>query len=530
MAPLLDFDLPNDVGEADNTIKTVSKKRLVLIGGGHSHLQVIKSFNHTSRPEDLDVVVIDLTDRPCYSGMVPSVVGGIYSQSDAFIDLESLAEWADIEFVKDRVIDIDVDAKVAITQGNRKLRFDAISIDIGSTSRGLLDIPGAKDYTISTRPISELVRRIEVETNILKQGNNYDGVSQASIVNLMVVGGGAAGVELALNLLGRWKPIVEESNISVTILNSFDRIFPNETPVNREAILQQLEERGIRIINNAKVNRVDPDSLLLESGERLGFTHCVWATGAECHSKLVRSLSEHGLAVSENGWIRVNENFQSVSHPFVFAAGDCCTLELPGGGRSPPKAGVYAVRAGPVLIENLSQFLAQDVDTSGTVKSGVCDGDSEPGIGDTLSLKAFKPQSDFLKLFSCGDGKALGFRFGVPFYGKWVFEMKDSIDRSFLDLFRRENLPELEQGQAYDTSQFDVSSDRRPNPLPPVESALLLQRSDDGVDFRKAFNVLRDMAEDDAYRDNVLGYFVLNPTEEEKAVVLDPSKEEKSVL
>merc|ERR1712176_316982 len=137
--------------------------------------------------------------------------------------------------------------------------------------------------------------------------------------------------------MGRWKPIVGENNISVTIVNSFHQIFSDETQANRNAILQRLEERGIYIINNSKVCQVDEDSLLLESGERIGFTHCLWATGAESHSELAFSLRDHGLAVSETGWIRVNKNLQSVSHPYIFAAGDCCTMELSRDGRTPPK-------------------------------------------------------------------------------------------------------------------------------------------------------------------------------------------------
>lgn len=484
-----------DAEEIETT--TTNTKILVLVGGGHAHLQVIKGLNHASRPKNLDVILIDLTDHPCYSGMVPSAVAGIYSPTETLVDLKSLAEWSKIEFIRDRVIDIDVDSKtVTIERGKQRISFDAISIDIGSTSRGLTDIPGAKDYTIPTRPISELVRRIETATDVLlnenkNKNNSYD---QQSVIDVVVVGGGAAGIELSMGVLGRWKPIVGEKNINVILLNSFDRLFPDETPVNKEAIMQRMKERGISVINNAKVDRVDQNSLTLHSGEQLEFTHCLWATGANCHLELASSLRKNGLAVSENGWIQVNECFQSLSHPFVFAAGDCCTMEIPGNVRSPPKAGVYAVRAGPILIENLSRFFIDNDDNN---NNDYKRGDINP------LFKAYVPQKDFLKLLACGDGKALGFRFGIPIYGKWVFELKDAIDRSFVDLFKKENLPELIEGKPYDTSQYDASSNRPP-PMPSIEAAILLQRSDDDVDFREAWNVIRDMAEDDTYRDDVL--------------------------
>jgi len=497
---------------------TTRTKRLVLIGGGHAHLQVIKSLNHVSRPKDLEVILIDMTDHPCYSGMVPGTVAGLYSSSDALVDLKALAEWSKIEFVKDRVVDIDVDSKIVTTKGDRQLSFDAVSIDIGSTSRGLLDIPGAKENTIPTRPISELVRRIEVTTDALEKNNFNPGKGQRSTLNIVVVGGGAAGVELSMGVLGRWRPIVGESNISVTVLNSLDRIFPDETPANRKAIMERLDERGIDVINDTMVSRVDENSLLLESGERVGFTHCLWATGAACHSELVDSLRKYGVAVSTNGWIQVNESFQSLSHPFVFAAGDCCTMELPRGDRTPPKAGVYAVRAGPVLIENLTRYLNNSREISNSCIRNIANNVGEMGNVEVSNLKPYVPQKDFLKLIACGDNKALGFRFGIPIYGKWVFQMKDAIDQSFLDLFRQGNLPDLVPGQPYDTSQYDASSDR-PAPLPSIEAAVLLQRSDDDVDFRMAWNVLRDMAEDDVYRSNVLRYIALAPFDDEIAVV-----------
>eukprot|EP00533_Pseudo-nitzschia_delicatissima_P012580 CAMPEP_0197268120 /NCGR_PEP_ID=MMETSP1432-20130617/3981_1 /TAXON_ID=44447 /ORGANISM="Pseudo-nitzschia delicatissima, Strain UNC1205" /LENGTH=509 /DNA_ID=CAMNT_0042733139 /DNA_START=202 /DNA_END=1731 /DNA_ORIENTATION=+ len=494
---------PDILADDDDDFTEKTTKRLVLVGGGHAHLQVIKGLNHASRPVDLQVVLVDLTDHPCYSGMVPSAVAGIYSSPEALVDLESLAEWAKIDFVKDRVVDIDVDAKAVITKGGRRLSFDAVSIDIGSTSRGLNDVPGAREHTIPTRPISELVRRIDVATNVLKENNNQP------TLNVVVVGGGAAGIELAMGVLGRWKPIVGESNVSVTILNSLDRLFPDETPDNRKALLKRLEERNICVVNGATVRKIDKDSLLLDSGDTIEFTHCVWATGAECHAEPVDSLRQRGLAISGRGWIKVNESFQSTSHPFVFAAGDCCTMELADGGSPPPKAGVYAVRAGPVLIENLTRFL--DCDKSANVS------DSKV----FSCLEKYEPQKDFLKLLACGDGKALGFRFGIPIYGKWVFELKDAIDRSFLDLFKLENLPELIRGQPYDTSQYDAVCNR-PSPISPEEAAALLQRTDDNVDFNKAWNVLRDMAQDEVYQNNVLRYIAKAPPAEEESATIQP--------
>ena len=410
------------------------RQHLVLVGGGHSHVQVIKGLHHLSEARqhpdlELEITVIDMTDAPVYSGMVPGTVAGIYAPQDSCIFLRPLCDWAHIQFLQDRVIAIDVETKTitTATTTNNKIPFDVLSIDIGSTSRGLDKIPGAQQYCIPTRPISQLVTQIEVATERLTQAAPTPSYT---IVNVVIVGGGAAGVELSMNILGRWEPIVGKKNIQVTLLNSASMLFPEEPATNREALLHQLQERGIRIINNAIVQEVQENSMTVqvtqpqpqsELGEESGdtqerecereqhdsssrlvvyeFTHCVWATGADCHPPLSSSLREQGLALSDRGWIAVNDCFQSSSHPYVFASGDCCAMTSsasassssappPPPHSSQPKAGVYAVRAGPILLENLTRYLLHDDDTTSS------------------SLQAYVPQPDFLKLLGCGDGTA----------------------------------------------------------------------------------------------------------------------------
>lgn len=411
--------------------------------------------------------------------MVPGCVAGLYKPEETMLHLEPLAKWAGIDFINDKVVDIDIENNqitLAGGQGPKQIPFDAISIDIGSRSRGLNETKGAMQYTIPTRPISDLVKRLEKETEELKQSSHP--------VNVVVIGGGAAGIELSMSLNGRWQKVLGKDNIRVTLLDSGSELFPSETTANRGALLRVMSERGIHIRHNCFVEEVTQNSILLTGGETVDFTHCLWATGASAHELAFR-LQERGLACSDYGWFRVNEHLQSISHPRIFAAGDCCTMEREDGSPPPPKAGVYAVRSGPILIENLTKFL-------------VCDNNEEKP-----ELVTYKPQGDFLKLLVCGDGAGLGFRFGLPIFGKWVFQLKDAIDVSFMDLFKEENLPELVEGQPYDTSQYDAVVER-PSPKEPSDAAALLQRTDDDVDFQEAWDVLRDMAGDVDYQKKVL--------------------------
>lgn len=227
----------------------------------------------------------------------------------------------------------------------------------------------------------------------------------------MVVGGGAAGIELSLALRARWNDMLD-SKLSITLIDRNDMLFPSETSACRSALKNVMEKYNIEVRHNLLVDEVTSSHIHVTSiansdgssnqKDKIPYTHCIWATGAESHPLSWDLHKQCGLAVSpDRGWIRVNQHMQSLSHPSVFAAGDCCEIVYENR-KSPPKAGVFAVRSGPILIENLTRFLGANPHSKT---------DGEAGSNELIT---YDPQDDFLKLLMCGDGTALGFRFGVP--------------------------------------------------------------------------------------------------------------------
>lgn len=483
-----------------------SMQRLVLVGGGHGHVQVIKALNRLSRPASVHVTLIDPQESASYSGMVPGCVSKLYTPEQTLIHLRPLAEWASIDYMKRSVVDVDPEKRKIYLNNNDSddddttacVEYDAVSFDIGSATRGLDETPGAAEYTIPTRPISDLVKRIADEEEVLKTKLENGSWRKEDGAHVVVVGGGAAGIELSLAMRARWSYLFanedgrgSSSTLKVTLLDSGDELLPNETLPCRQALRKVLSDRNIDVQHQAQVQEITKDEVTLENGQKIPYSHIVWATGANRHP-LSDKLRERGIAVSDRGWIRVGPTLQSVSHPEIFAAGDCCTIEgLADNKPSPPKAGVYAVRAGPILIENLTGYLA---------------GKSQD------ALTQYNPQSDFLKLLMAGDGTALGFRFGLPLFGKWVWLLKDNIDVMFMDLFQAKNLPVLNEsktGDKLDTSQYDAAEDNKPR-LVPKEAADLLLRTDDDADFQAAWSVLRNMMKDEEYKNNVLAHAEAN--------------------
>jgi selenide,water dikinase len=492
--PKLKSKLSQQSQPQNESPKTSPKEQhLVLIGGGHAHVQVLKALNAGSRPAHLRVTLIDTEQSASYSGMVPGCIAGAYHADQTLLDLVSLCSWASIDFIHDRVTDIDLDNKRIYLRKQQQhqesdsdceyLTFDAVSMDIGSTSRDIYTIPGAAEHTIPTRPIHKLVERLEVARKSVSAV--VDAQEQHGAPAMVIIGGGAAGIELSLSVTSRWKKA--HPDMACTLLDAGTELLPQESDTARREIRQILTDHGVTVQHECKVQEITETAVILNNGKHIPFTHCIWATGAGAQPLVKHLETERGLECSDHGWIQVEPTFQSTSHPFLFAAGDCANIvNLKNNKRSPPKAGVFAVRAGPILIENLTRYL------------------------EGRELKCYEPQDDFLKLIGCGDGQAIGFRFGLSMRGSWVWKLKTQIDCNFMKLFDVTDLAKPLPGSgSYDTSQYDDVDYAKAKELPrlePAEAAALLQRTDDYVDHQLAQRTLRSMGEDTSYRDAVLEY------------------------
>lgn len=475
------------------TLSPKTEQHLVLIGGGHAHVQVLKALNAGSRPAHLRVTLIDTEKSASYSGMVPGCIAGAYEAEQTLLHLVPLCDWASIDFIQDRVTDIDLENKRIYLQKRKQesdsdsdceyLTFDAVSMDIGSTSHDIYTIPGAAEFTIPTRPIHQLVERLEVARQSVSAV--VDAQEELDAPAMVIIGGGAAGIELSLSVMSRWKKT--HPDMACTLLDAGTKLLPQESDTARRVIHQVLTDHGVTVQHECKVQEITETKVILNTGKHIPFTHCIWATGAGAQPLVKHLQTKRGLECSDHGWIQVEPTFQSTSHPFLFAAGDCANIvNLKNDKKSPPKAGVFAVRAGPILIENLTRYL------------------------EGRELKYYEPQDDFLKLIGCGDGQALGFRFGLSMWGHWVWTLKSQIDCNFMKLFDVTDLAKPVPGSgSYDTSQYDDADAAKRKELPrlePDEAAALLLRTDDNVDHQMAWHTLRSMGEDTSYRDAVLEY------------------------
>jgi len=368
---------------------------LVLVGGGHSHALVLRML--AMRPvAGLRITLVSPSSHTPYSGMLPGLVAGHYTFEQTHIDLARLCQWAGVRFIAGEVTALDPVARRLSLAGRPDVGYDLASIDIGSQPE-LDSVPGAREHAVPVKPVAGLWQRWQ---HLLQRlGALPPGTRQ----RIAVVGGGAGSVELALAMAHR----LARQPVDLELWCGAPAILQGYNTGARRGVMAALARHGVAVALDARVERVEAGRLQLADGRQAPFDELFWCTGAAAAPWVAAS----GLPVDERGFLEVTDALHSVADERVFGAGDIATQV----NHPRPKAGVYAVRQGPVLAHNLGAAL----------------------LGKTL--RQHRPQQRFLSLVSLGDRLASADRGPFSATGRWVWRWKDSIDRKFMARF--EQLP-----------------------------------------------------------------------------------------
>ena len=345
-------------------------KRVLLIGAGHGHLVALRSL--AQKPlYGARITLVTPSLRQVYSGMLPGILAGHYRRAEAEIDVPALAERGYVEVEQGVVERLDLERRQAVLKDGRSFGYDVVSLNVGSLIGDSL--PGF-EHALPVKPFDEFLARLRIAERVA------------------VIGAGAAGAELAMALRHR--------GAQVTLYS--EKLMLSEKLAER--VLRQLRRRKVDFRPGMPVTAIEPGPVVIAGAARQSFDLAILATGATPQPWL-RSA---GLATDERGFVLVHPTLQSVSHPEVFALGDCATL------RDSPhaKSGVFSVRHGESLIGNLRRLIV------------------------ATPLEPYVPQQDWLALLSCGARYAIAERGTWTAQGRWVWWWKDRIDRRWIESLR----------------------------------------------------------------------------------------------
>ncbi len=362
---------------------------IVLLGGGHSHVGVLKYFAMNPVPGIRLTLICRDTHTP-YSGMLPGYIAGHYSYDDIHIDLRQLAEYAGAAFYRDEVIDIDRHDRRVLCRNRPAIRYDLLSINTGSSPQ-IEQVPGALENAVPIKPIRGFNQHWLA---LLSRLEEHEGP-----LTIALVGAGAGGVELCLAMQHR----LRGKHVSFHLIDEATTVLATHNTRVQNFFNQVLHQRGIHVHLGAAVTEVQNDRLHLASGEIIQADETIWVTRAGAP----QWLKNTGLALDQKGFIAVTPTLQSPTDPDIFAAGDVAHVTA----YPREKAGVFAVRQGRPLANNLVR----------------CALGKKP--------KPFKPQKNWLALISTGDRYAVASRGNLFLAGSALWKWKDHIDRQFMRRF-----------------------------------------------------------------------------------------------
>ena len=363
-------------------------RHLLLAGGGHSHVEVLRRWALAPEP-DTRLTLLSPDRLTPYSGMVPGLIAGHYRAEECHIDLAALCAAAGATQVTARVAALDPAGHRVITDDGRVMAYDWLAIDVGAMP-ATSGIAGSRRYGIPIRPVAGfLTQWHELRAAALMAPRPLE---------LAVVGGGAAGVEVVLAMQHRIN--AEGGRARFTLVTGGSGLLPALAPAVRRHLARILADRQIRLCQGAAVTRAGAGRLELADGRIELCDEVVWANGSAAPAWLRAS----GVACDAGGYLAVDATLRSISHREIFGSGDAASQV----GSPRPKSGVYAVRHGPPLHDNLRCVLR-----------------GEP-------LREYRPQRRTLALISTGERCAVASYGTLACHGPWVWRWKDHIDRSFI--------------------------------------------------------------------------------------------------
>ena len=346
---------------------------LLLVGAGHAHLGVLRLWAKGQRPAGR-IGLISSEPDAWYSGMLPGLLAGRYAPQQCRIALQPLCAASGIEFIHDELYSLQADNHCLQLSAGRQLKAQWLSLNLGSQPQA----PQQMDAGMQVLPVKPFAGFIE-------QWQRWQQQPQP----MAILGGGAAGVELALALADQ---------VPALTLISGSKILSGHAAGLRRRALPHLQRASLHLLEDCPTEQISNQRLLSGGQSIWQGARVILATGASA----LPCLRDSGLVCDANGFIAINNNLQSQSHPQIFAVGDCASL--PGAARS----GVYAVRQGPVLAVNLSRALRGQ------------------------ALTTYTPQQRALALLADGQGGALLSWAGLSAQGQLLGRWKDYLDQRFI--------------------------------------------------------------------------------------------------
>ncbi|NCV28222.1 MAG: NAD(P)/FAD-dependent oxidoreductase [Nitrosomonadales bacterium] len=330
--------------------------RVVIVGGGAGGLELATKLGNTlGKKKIAEIILIDAKKTHVWKPLLHEIAAGSLNPDKDELEYLAQAHWHHFKFRYGRVNQVDSQNKTVSIEPTydidgteiiplRKIKYDTLVLSVGSTVNDF-NIPGAKEFAVALDTQDQAERFHQKLHNSILRAQTQKGSVRPGQLEVVIVGGGATGVELAAELhkatremtaygLDRVNP---DRDISISLVEASNRLLPALPVKISTSVESELRKLNVKLFLGERVTKVTKDGIETQSGKKIISSLVVWAAGI----KAPEFLSQiKGIETNSIHQIKVESTLQSTSNADIFAFGDCAACPVKPGSDLlvPPRA------------------------------------------------------------------------------------------------------------------------------------------------------------------------------------------------
>ncbi len=334
-------------------------KRAVVLGAGFGGLAAARTLASEKNGEDLDVLLVDRQNYHLFTPILYQVATAGVTPDNIVHPVRYIARDHGFRFQESNVESIDLEGRQVHTDDG-PIPFDYLVVAVGSTTN-YFGMNAVQEHSLALKTLGD---GISIRNRILDALEaaevETDPEKRKALLTFIVVGAGYTGVELVTSMqdllhkvLLKDYPAIKPEEVRVMVVEAIGQVMLGFDQRLADAAEKTMREKGVEVLLNTPVNRVEPEGIYTASGDFIPSRTVVWAAGVRA-SELIGQLPGNK---GRDGRVSVNDSMQIEGHDNVFVVGDAAAYVLPGEARPLPPNAPVAIAEGKTAAKNVLHSL-----------------------------------------------------------------------------------------------------------------------------------------------------------------------------
>jgi len=348
--------------------------KVVIVGGGAGGLELATKLGDSlGKKRKAHITLVDGKKTHVWKPLLHEIAAGSLNPDKDELDYLAQAHWHHFNFRLGKMSGIDrVKKEISLDPfydddgteliPKRQFSYDTLVIAVGSTINDF-GIKGVKDHAIALDTLDQAERFHQKLHNAILRAQTQSTEIQAGQLEVVIVGAGATGVELAAELHKATRELTAygldkinpDRDINISLIEASERLLPALPPRMSQSVEAELKKLNVNLYMGERVTEVTENGIRTHKDRYINSALVVWAAGIKAPS----FLQNLGLTTNSINQIEVLSTLQSKEDPSIFAFGDCAACpEKPGSTDMVPPRAQSAHQQASLLVKTIKKVVA----------------------------------------------------------------------------------------------------------------------------------------------------------------------------